>query len=70
MIVLLVVAGAWLGLLLLVLGTLHVATATPTPRPGSPAALAVVGDAQTTAAELEPSTEAPRRAVGVPTQAA
>ena len=31
MIVLLVIAGAWLGLLLLGLGMLHVATSTPTP---------------------------------------
>ena len=36
MTVLLVIAGAWLGLLLLVLGMLHAATSTPTPRPVSP----------------------------------
>jgi hypothetical protein len=55
MTLLLVIAGAWLGFLLLGLGMLHAASSTPTPRPISPTPLALDGD-----------NEAPRRAERVP----
>ena len=64
MTVLLVIAGAWLGLLLLGLGMLHVATSTPTPRPVARRHLASVGDAPIRAAVPEASNEAPRGPAG------
>ncbi len=72
MIVLLVIAGAWLGLLLVVLGMLHIATSTSTPRPVAPTKnLVLAGEAQIKAAGPETSIEAARRARRrVPTQAA
>ncbi len=54
MIVLLVIACAWLGLLLLGLGMLHVATSTPTPSRIAPKRLAPVGDARIRAAAATP----------------
>ena len=62
MIVLLVIAGAWLGLLLLVLGMVHVATTTTTPRPVAHRNLAPVGEAHIRAAKPEGSNQAPRPA--------
>ena len=70
MTVLLVIAGAWLGLLLLVLGMLHAATSTPTPRPVSPTSLALDGNTQIRAVERKPFNEAPRWAARVPSEAA
>ena len=62
MIVLLVIAGAWLGLLLLVLGMVHVATTTTTPRPVAHRTLAPVGDPHISAAKPDGSNQAPRPA--------
>ena len=70
MTLLLVIAGAWLGLVLLLLGGLHVATSTAIPRPVSPIRMALVGDAQMRGSEQRPSYEAPRRALLAPTEAA
>ena len=70
MTVLLVIAGAWLGLLLLVLGMLHAATSTPISRPVSLTPLALDGDPQTSAVEPKPFNETSRRAAPVLGQAA
>ena len=70
MTVLLIIAGAWLGLLLIGLGMLHVATSTPTPRPVASRHLASVGDTHISAFEPEASRQAASPARQVPTQAA
>ena len=61
MIMLLLIAGAWIGLVLFVLGMFRVTTSTPTPRPASNTPLTLVDDARIWAAEPEPFDEAPRR---------
>ena len=43
MIALLVVAVTWLVLLAVVVGMLHIATSTPTPRPGTATPLTLIG---------------------------
>ena len=70
MIVLLVIACAWLGLLVVGLGMLHIATSTSTPSRVSPKRLAPIGDAQIRAAEPDASNETPRRSLQVPSHAA
>lgn len=61
MIMLLLIAGAWIGLVLFVLGMFRVTTSTPTPRPASNTPLTLVDHVQIRAAEPEPYDEAPRR---------
>ena len=70
MIVLLVIACAWLGLLLVGLGMLHIATSTSTPSRVAPKRLVPVGAAQIRAAEPDTSNEAPRGSVRAPSHAA
>lgn len=68
--VLLIIAGAWLGLLLIGLGMLHVATSTPTPRSIASRRLASVGDTHISGFAPGASRQAPSPAGQVPTQAA
>jgi hypothetical protein len=67
---LLVIAGAWLGLLLLVLGMVHAATSTPTPRPVSRTPLTLDDDTQMRAVQPKPFNESPRPAALAPREAA
>ena len=73
MTVMLVIAGAWLGLgflvLFLVLGMVHAADTMPTPRPFSPTPLALDGYIQMTAVDPKPFDGAPRRAARLPSDA-